>query len=148
VLGPDKEMFLDILAHLPKQISGSQPWLFILHFNTSMHEKIVKEIIEEEFSIFKSIAFNSRINVQVLTIQRIFFFEVYRVTPNSNLTITLMCLMNSESLKVDFLNTKDMWQRRNNLAEVNLKIGIMFDDQLVVKGSEVTFRFKRFFFGL
>ena len=105
--------------------------------NKTNDEKNVRDTIEEEFLIFKSIAYNSRVYVQVVTKERLFLFEVYKVTQNSTLTISMLCQMNLEPLKVEFLNDRNIWQRRKNLTGVNLKIGIMLDHPLTIKGEKV-----------
>ena len=138
IIKPNKEMLLNILAHLPNQKFGTKPWLFIFYNNTTTSEKNVRDTIEEEFFIFKSIAYNSRVYAQVVTNERLFLFEVYKVTQNSTLTIFMLCQMNLEHLKVEFLNDKNIWQRRKNLTRANLKIGIMLDNSLTIKYEKVS----------
>ena len=134
---PNKEMLLNILANLPNQTFERKPWLIIFYSNASTDEKNAVKLIEEEFQIFRSISYNSRVYVQVETHKRLFFFEVYKVTKNSRLTISMLCQMNLEPLKVEFLNDKNIWQRRKNLTGANLKIGIILDHPLTFNGKKV-----------
>ena len=146
VMKPNKEILSDILAYLPNQMFGTKPWLFIFYNDKTTSEKNVRDTIEEEFLIFKSIAYNSRVYVQVVTEERLFLFEVYKVTQNSTLTISMLCQMNLEHLKVEFLNDKNIWQRRKNLTGANLKIGIILDHPLTFNGKKVFYTVNFFFF--
>ena len=118
---------------------GTKPWLFIFYNSTTTNEKYVRDAIEEEFLVFKSIAYNSRVYVQVVTNERLFLFEVYKVTQNSTLTISMMCQMNLVTLNVDKLDKRNIWQRRKNLSDVNLRVGIMVNHALIYKGPKVIF---------
>ena len=64
---PNKEMLLNILANLPNQTFERKPWLIIFYSNASTDEKNAVKLIEEEFQIFRSISYNSRVYVQVVT---------------------------------------------------------------------------------
>ena len=139
VMKLNKEILSQILDYLPNQMFGTKPWLFIFYNDKTTSEKNVRDTIEEEFLIFKSIAYNSRVYVQAVTKERLFLLEVYKVTQNSTLTISMLCQMNLVTLKVDNLDKRNIWQRRKNLTDVNLRVGIIVDHSLINKGPKVIF---------
>ena len=131
---------LQLFFNLPGYIFATKPWLFTLHYNISSSEENVKELIYEEFKNFKSVAFNSRMYVQAATIDRLFLFEFYKVTPNSRLTISQLYRIHLDTLKIEFVEKKNIWQRRKNLSEANFKIGLMLEHTSITnEQKQVTF---------
>lgn len=119
---------------LSKQNIVKDVWVF--SFNGTLMGN-VELPIKEYFTNFVNLSLKSTVYSHVITNGKHQLFEVYRVTPFSELTITLLCQLESHSHKVEFLNKKPVYERRNNLTDVHLRIGVIMENSLVSSDSTV-----------
>jgi hypothetical protein len=106
------------------KICGSSivSWLFIFNFNVNVSEPFLESFLSNYFKSFTKIALNSRIYIFCYS-EMVLMFEVFRKTPDLNMTISHLCSFNQTSNAVVFLNKNDALVRRKDLTGIHLKIG-------------------------
>jgi len=114
--------------------------LWIVIFNATSAEN-VKQPIKEYFTNFLYLSQKSTVYSLVITNPNLLLFEVYRMTSLSELTITLLCQLESQSQRVEFLDKKPVYERRKNLTGVHLQIGVLMKSIFISSDNEVQFLF-------
>ena len=123
-----------VKTSLSKQNFVKDVWVFIIN-ETRLGD--VRQPIREYFTDFSKLSLKSTVYSLVITDGKQLLFEVYRATPYSQLTMTLICQLDSQSQKIEFLNKKPIYERRTNLTGVHLRVGVMMDNVLISSDTKV-----------
>ncbi len=118
--------------------------LWIVIFNATSAENVMHPI-KEYFTNFLYLSLKSTVYSLVITNQNMLLFEVYRISSLSELTITLLCQLESQSQRVEFLDKKPVYERRKNLTGVHLQIGVLMRSMFISSDKEVQFSIFSYF---
>jgi hypothetical protein len=123
-------------AYFVEQSFTNHLWTVI--FNATSMEG-GRQLIKQYFTNFFNLNLKSKMFPLVLIDQKLQLWEVYRVASDSDLTISLACQLDIQSERVEFLNKKPLYERRNNLRGVHLQVGVMMKSMFISSDKEVKF---------
>ncbi len=132
--GSLKKTFL--MLHFKEDIPYKNSFLFKMFLKKN--PDAFPQKISEIFTSFPglSLLLNSKMFVAIGTSENsCALFEVYKVTPASNLTITRLC--NYDQTVKNSTETKNIWERRKNLKGVNFRVGVMATNSLISTDNKV-----------
>jgi len=110
-------------------------WLVTFKFESTDSNETILSTINEYFQSFDGLNIKTRIYVIASSNVKTQMFEVYKKSPNLDLTIQQLCKWNGQI--VEYVNPGDIWTRRKNLSGVNFRVGFVPNNDFFLNNSEV-----------
>ena len=111
--------------------------MFILHARDNSTNEQQIQRIKSHFSHFEYVKFNSRIYTMVVTENETNIFEVFRKTDNDSLSVDLLSTYEQSLDRFSHEEKKFIWEKRQNLTGVNIKVAIVPSSPFIEKINQV-----------
>jgi hypothetical protein len=118
-------------------VGSGNNWIFLFYNSQTLSFSFLSSFLSDYFKNFHKIAVDSGIYILVYSENNALLFEVYRKSPTSNVTVSLLCNLNHNTDVAEKFLEKDILVRRKDLTGVHLKIGYVPNRSFFFENNEV-----------